>query len=466
MKDWEQCLGDGYEVVDLLKESPDGVVALLYDRIGRQVCVLKQRDLRTGSIYRKLKEMGNPHIPSIYRLMERDGQMYVIEEFIDGRTLADILHYDGGKLDEATVLHVLRELCECLRPVHGESIVHRDIKPSNIILDKKQGVYLVDFGIARIARETDEPDTEFLGTKGYAPPEQYGFGQTDARSDIYSLGMTARRMLGEGYHGCLDKVLQRCTALAPENRYASVDELLQDIGQQQRRWRARRWIAGIGTALLVSAAALWALHDSGQERLLADNGKEEIPSFVEGNVEPETKEVPSGADPQPPGQEPAQAKESPAPVTEKEPPARMADLPAETKPEGRIWKYPQLNREQCTFFLNGMPCETGIPVPAELWGSWRKEGDAVLFPADWTLRLHIDNQSASDVVSPVLECEFRGAEDLTWQRSASAIPSGESADFDIPLGQCKVSGRLCWLGVRLEDAGGTSFYWDFQFYLE
>ena len=92
MEQWEQYLGDGYEVVDLLKESTTGAVALLYDRIGKQVCVLKQREKHSKAIYQKLREMENPYIPFIYRLMEREGQLLIVEEFIDGRTLANHNH--------------------------------------------------------------------------------------------------------------------------------------------------------------------------------------------------------------------------------------------------------------------------------------------------------------------------------------------------------------------------------------
>lgn len=465
MEQWEQYLGDGYEVVDLLKESATGAVALLYDRIGKQVCVLKQREKHSKAIYQKLREMENPYIPFIYRLMEREGQLLIIEEFIDGRTLANILRYDG-KLDEKLAIHVLQELCECLQPLHSQGIVHRDIKPSNIILTKSNNVKLIDFGIARMVKETDETDTEFLGTKGYAPPEQYGFGQTDARSDIYSLGITIRRMLGADYHGCLEKVFQRCTELDPENRYASVDELLQDVDHRQKQWRIWRWTASLGIVLLLSAVGLSAVHDSRQETIPVSQ-EADVP-FVESTAE-QVSSSPSSDAPIPSKHTATDHVETtPAAMSEsKEVPshATAEKLPAET-PNAVPWKYPRLNREYCTFFLNGTPCGTGISIPAELWKSWEQESYAIRFPADWSMTLHIDNQSAADVISPMLNCSFHGAEGQDWHTNIPTIPSGESADCDIPLGQCRISGRLGWLGVRLEDTAGTSFYWEFQFYLE
>ena len=461
MELWEQYLGSSYEMVDILKDSENGLVALVYDKIGKQVCVLKQRDARSKGIYEMLKEMDNPYVPAIYRLIEQNGKLLVIEEYIDGRTLADILRYDG-RLDEKIALHIMKEICECLRPFHKRNVVHRDIKPSNIILAKNYEVRLIDFGIARVTRPSEEPDTEFLGTKGYAPPEQYGFGQTDARSDIYSLGITIRRMLGEDYHGRLMPVLQKCAALDPEGRYSSVDELLQDVERQQGRKNLQRWIMAIVTALLLAAAALHTIQEPRQDREVDTANSFVMEDAPSPATNPDTVSTP----PQQTRQEPSQTVEIPAPSMEEKIPADVSAPRAEKETPMQRWKYPSLNREQCTFSLNGAPCGLGIPVSASVWKGWDREGDMVRIPSDWIMTLHIDNRSASDFVSPVLEISYRGAENKSRTLSAATIPSGGSADFDIPLGDCLFSGKLLWLGVRLRDAGGASFYWEFQFYLE
>ncbi|MBO6177911.1 MAG: protein kinase, partial [Selenomonadaceae bacterium] len=461
MELWEQYLGSSYEMVDILKDSENGLVALIYDKIGRRVCVLKQRDARSKGIYEMLKEMDNPYVPAIYRLIEQDGKLLVIEEYIDGRTLADILRYDG-MLNERTALHILKEICECLRHFHKRNVVHRDIKPSNIILAKNYEVKLIDFGIARVTRPSEESDTEFLGTKGYAPPEQYGFGQTDARSDIYSLGITIRRILGEDYHGSLMPILRKCAALDPDGRYSSVDELLQDVERQQGRKKLQRWILAIVTAFLLAATALHTIQEPKQDRDV-----DAADAFVMKDA-PSPAASPDTVSSPPPQtqQEPSQTIEIPAPAMEEEIPADVSALRTEKAAPLQKWKYPSLNREQCTFSLNGAPCGTGIPVSASVWKGWEREGDMVRIPSDWNMTLHIDNRSASDFVSPVLEITYRGAERQSQTLSAATIPSGGSADFNIPLGDCPVSGKLFWLGVRLRDAKGASFYWEFQFYLE
>lgn len=332
----------------------------------------------------------------------------------------------------------MKEICECLRPFHKRNVVHRDIKPSNIILAKNYEVKLIDFGIARVTRPTEEPDTEFLGTKGYAPPEQYGFGQTDAKSDIYSLGITIRRMLGEDYHGRLTPVLQKCTALDPEGRYSSVDELLQDVERQQGRKNLQRWIMAIVTALLLAAAALHTIQEPRQDREV-DAAK----SFVmEDAHPPATNPDTVSTPPQQTRQEPSQTVEIPAPSMEEKIPADVSAPRAEKETPPQRWKYPSLNREQCTFSLNGAPCGLGIPVSASVWKGWDREGDMVRIPSDWIMTLHIDNRSASDFMSPVLEISYRGAENKSRTLSAATIPSGGSADFDIPLGDCLFSGKL------------------------
>ena len=96
-------------------------------------------------------------------------------------------------------------------------------------------IRLIDFGISRIAKDDSDTDTDFLGTKGYAPPEQFGFGQTDSRSDIYSLGVLTQRLLGKDYRGWLKKIINHCTEFDPDNRYDSANALFDDLTRNS--WR-------------------------------------------------------------------------------------------------------------------------------------------------------------------------------------------------------------------------------------
>ena len=109
--------------------------------------------------------------------------------------------------------------------LHQKGIIHRDIKPSNIIYKDDGTIKLIDFDAARMLSKDKETDTKLLGTKGYAPPEQYGFAQTDQRSDIYAVGMTMKELLGSQYSGRLNKVIARCIKIDPEQRVSSAKEL-------------------------------------------------------------------------------------------------------------------------------------------------------------------------------------------------------------------------------------------------
>ena len=223
-----------YSPIDVLKTGENGDVQLVYDKIGKLVCVVKQRNLNTLPLYAKLKTLDSRYIPKIFRLIESDDKLFVVEEYVNGRTLYEILNYENF-FDEDLTAHIFRQLCEALRELHAQNIIHRDIKPSNIMLTRDNVIRLIDFSIARTFKENVSTDTEFLGTKGFAPPEQYGFGQTDSRSDIYSLGVTIKFLLGKNYDGWLKEIFTCCTKLDPENRYQSVDELLDDF--DRKRWQ-------------------------------------------------------------------------------------------------------------------------------------------------------------------------------------------------------------------------------------
>jgi serine/threonine protein kinase len=173
-------------------------------------------------------------VPEIYRLVEFEGKLFVVEEYIPGQTLEELLQYDET-FSENYAADIIRQIAESLMILHAYDIIHRDIKPSNIMLTKDGVIRLIDFGISRIVKDGNDTDTRYLGTRGYAPPEQFGFGQTDARSDIYSLGVLSQRLLGKNYNGWLKKIIDRCTQFDPEKRYDSAEDLLKDF--DRLRWK-------------------------------------------------------------------------------------------------------------------------------------------------------------------------------------------------------------------------------------
>lgn len=223
-------------------------------------------------VFQHLKDHPVAGIPRIEELVETDGRLYVIEEYISGRSLREVLAA-SGPLSPAEALNCLRQLCDILRPLHSLSppIVHRDIKPSNLLLTPAGRLYLVDFNAAKEASDTKARDTVLLGTAGYAAPEQYGFSPSQPTADIYALGVLLNEMLTgklpqeELADGPLTAVIQRCLRMEPSQRYQTVDLLLQDAKRRSHLpWTAaksiRTWLPPgfrSGNPLRWALAALW-----------------------------------------------------------------------------------------------------------------------------------------------------------------------------------------------------------------
>lgn len=164
--------------------------------------------------------------------MEQDGEVLVLEEFIQGDTLDFLLKascFSSGQTREIVV-----QLCQALQVLHSMGAVHRDIKPENVIL-RGQEVVLIAFDAARLHKPDRESDTVVLSTTGFAAPEQYGLSQSDARADIYSPGVLMNVMLTREHpsqklaEGRLGQAVQRCTQITPEKRYRSVIHLMEAI---------------------------------------------------------------------------------------------------------------------------------------------------------------------------------------------------------------------------------------------
>ena len=162
----------------------------------------------------------------------RDGHVAVLEEYIQGDTLAFLLRADV--LTPRQARNVTAQLCAALWTLHSMGVVHRDVKPENVVMRGSEAV-LIDFNASRIFKPDTEGDTQVLGTTGYAAPEQYGISQSDFRADIYSLGVLLNVML-TGKHpskcmapGRLGRVVQKCTMTSPEKRYKSALQLLEAL---------------------------------------------------------------------------------------------------------------------------------------------------------------------------------------------------------------------------------------------
>ncbi len=148
-----------------------------------------------------LRTLDHPNLPKVADLFNIGGRYYMVMEFVAGRTLQQVIDESPNPLDWKRVQPIATQLCDVLSYLHRQQppIIYRDLKPGNIMLlrDSKgnEQVKLIDFGIARFHQPGKTRDTTTFGTAGYAPPEQYGRDQTDARSDIYALGATLHHLL-------------------------------------------------------------------------------------------------------------------------------------------------------------------------------------------------------------------------------------------------------------------------------
>lgn len=196
-----------------------------------QICYRGKPD-----IYEKLMEIKHDNLPKIYDVHADGDQITVIEEFIDGITLDSMLK-SQLYTEKATIITIMH-LCKALQVLHKMDIVHRDIKPENIIISNDGILKLLDFHSSRINAQTKDKDTQVLGTVGYAAPEQFGIGQSDNRTDIYSVGILMNVMLtGEHpakrqHEGKLKSIIEKCVKINPDMRYNNIELLLNILNKR------------------------------------------------------------------------------------------------------------------------------------------------------------------------------------------------------------------------------------------
>ena len=213
-----------------------GSVKLVRELDKRNIYIKKELKTYNKTIWEKLKQLDIEGIPHIYSIEENEDGLEIIEEYLACQTLSDIL--DEHTFSNLEAYQIIRQLCIILDVLHQQDpqIIHRDIKPENIFYDGKQ-VYLFDFDIARNYHENQKRDTTVLGSQGYAAPEQFGFYQTDARSDIYSLGVLYHVLLTNNlprecnYQGFEKNVIDKMISIDPHKRYQDMQGIIRRLDQ-------------------------------------------------------------------------------------------------------------------------------------------------------------------------------------------------------------------------------------------
>ena len=219
-----------YRELTVLDEKKN--IVLVQDIRNSELCVKKTLDIYSRDVYEQLASVRIEGVPAVKECVADDGKLIVVEEYVQGRSLKQILD-EQGLLNEEQAYEIAVQLVDILVRLHQlePAIVHRDIKPSNIIIEKNGHVNLIDFNAARHVNADKNEDTRMLGTVYFAAPEQFGFGQSDERTDIYGLGATINYIMtgdkpGAGIAECIfSDILKKCLMVDAKDRYQSAEEL-------------------------------------------------------------------------------------------------------------------------------------------------------------------------------------------------------------------------------------------------
>ncbi len=219
----------------VLHRSEQSEIALVTDTNGNEY--IRKTGKFSADALSAISKIDTPYIAKILSYSDS----HVTMEYISGKPLSEI------SLPQEQLFEVICEICKGIASLHSAGVIHRDIKPSNIILSDDGHIKIIDFDAARVKKPDADKDTSFIGTDGFAPPEQYGFTQTDERSDIYALGVTIKLLLRDKYESSkFRKVAEKCMRFDPDKRYKSVDQV--EIALKFRKHR---------TAIIVCCAAVF-----------------------------------------------------------------------------------------------------------------------------------------------------------------------------------------------------------------
>ena len=267
-----QVIDDKYEILKLIGQGGMSRVYLAMDKRLNKQWAIKEIEKRAKDKNNEIviqsaiaeanliKQLDHPAIVRIVDIIDNGDVIYIIEDYIEGETLSSVLEAQGAQPQEL-VIEWAMQICEALEYLHTRKppIIYRDMKPANVMIKPDGNIKVIDFGIAREYKDQSLADTVSLGTKGYAAPEQFGGkGQTDARTDVYCLGVTLYHLL-TGQNPCeppyeiypirhwnpqlsagLEAIIQKCTQLNPDDRYQSCAELLYALHHYEEYGAAYR----------------------------------------------------------------------------------------------------------------------------------------------------------------------------------------------------------------------------------
>ena len=257
------------ELLECFSEKENVRTLLASNRESGELCVVKCY-LRESPLFDRgepeaLREISAAPMPRFLAEYRNEQMRCVLREYVPGETLSQMAQ--DQVFTEEEVIRIGAQLCDQLEVLHGMTppVIHRDIKPQNVVIRPDGTAVLIDFGIARVRTEK-ETDTVAFGTQGFAPPEQYGFSQTDARSDIYSLGMLLYWLLHRetkvtrNRRSAVEKVISRCVSFDPDKRFDNVEQVKRALlaaRPEARKKRKRLRIAAACLLLALLSCGMW-----------------------------------------------------------------------------------------------------------------------------------------------------------------------------------------------------------------
>lgn len=247
-----------------LSRTEKSCVWLVSTETGKEFAILKEyQNKELFPLYERLKSVQSKYFPQIYQLVSQEDSVLLLEEYLPGETLQAKLEGEK-KLTGEEITGYICAICEALQGLHNTNpaIVYRDLKPENVMITPDNQLKIVDFDASREYKEEQSRDTVILGTKEYASPEQYGFMQTDIRTDVYSLGIVYAELLehadvSASYRKEAKKIIQKATMFAPDDRYPNMEAVLKDLNHIGKK---RKWIWPVGALCICAvfaAGVLW-----------------------------------------------------------------------------------------------------------------------------------------------------------------------------------------------------------------
>lgn len=266
-----------WTVYECLKESEDSSTFLVKETATGILCVLKWgRNRQTEflrnemEIMKKMADRKLSGIPKAYRIFEENGEVYLVREYIEGMSLAQMVLQKGG-ISEAEICRISRKICQTAEQFQNpdEPMIHRDIKPENIVATPGSEVVFIDFGTMRSYKKDGSRDTFVVGTRGTAAPEQYGYTQTDQRTDVYAIGQTMLYMVSESYEmnqlsECavsrrMKKIIEKACSFEPDKRYGDAAQLRRAVEKCQANNRKKVYKKAGAVFGLIAAGYILAI---------------------------------------------------------------------------------------------------------------------------------------------------------------------------------------------------------------